>query len=143
MMAGIRSRHTRPERVVRRGLHSLGFRFGLHNRRLKGTPDLVLPKYGADIFVHGCFWHGHTCSLFRMPSTRTAFWKAKIERNRTNDGNARGFLLKDGWRVLTIWECALRGHSDVQISALLARVSQWLKSSRKSLELRDTQRNVA
>src|SRR6202030_2036472 len=127
MMAGIRSRDTKPERIVRSGLHAMGFRFGLHNRGLKGTPDLVLPKYGAVIFVHGCFWHGHGCSLFKMPSTRTVFWKAKFERNRINDSSAQRFLTKEGWRVLTIWECALRGRSAIEISALLAGIARWLK----------------
>ena len=84
MMSGIRSRHTKPERIVRSGLHRLGHRFVLHSRKLKGTPDLVLPKYRAVIFVHGCFWHGHECRLFRMPGTRTEFWRAKIARNRKN-----------------------------------------------------------
>ncbi len=142
-MSGIRSRHTKPERIVRSGLHRLGYRFGLHNRKLQGTPDLVLPKYRTVIFVHGCFWHGHDCSLFRMPGTRTEFWKSKIARNRANDDAARNTLAEKGWRVLVIWECALRGHSEKEIVSLLARVSAWLKSSRRTLELRDTLRKAA
>jgi len=143
MMSGIRSRHTKPERIVRSGLHRLGFRFSLHSRRLKGTPDLVLPKYNAVIFVHGCFWHGHECSLFRMPGTRTEFWRAKFARNRENDDSARKALADQGWRVLVIWECALRGRSPKEVTSLLQRVSAWLKTSRRSLELRQPSRKVA
>ena len=142
-MSGIRSRHTKPERIVRSGLHRLGFRFSLHSRRLKGTPDLVLPKYNAVIFVHGCFWHGHECSLFRMPGTRTEFWRAKFARNRENDDSARKALADQGWRVLVIWECALRGRSPKEVTSLLQRVSAWLKTSRRSLELRQPSRKVA
>lgn len=139
MMSGIRSRHTKPERIIRSGLHRLGFRFSLHSTKLRGTPDLVLPKYRALIFVNGCFWHGHSCKLFKLPGTRTQFWRAKITRNQQNDTTARSELLRDGWRVLTVWECALRGRKDQQIAALLARITKWLKSSRRSLELRAPQ----
>ena len=135
-MSGIRSRHTKPELTIRHGLHRLGFRYGLHNRKLRGTPDLVLPKYRAVIFVHGCFWHGHSCSFFRLPGTRTKFWKAKIDRNQENDLTAKEELFRHGWRVLTVWECALRGRSKSQVSAVLLRISNWLRSPRKTLELR-------
>jgi DNA mismatch endonuclease (patch repair protein) len=143
MMSGIRSRHTKPERIVRSGLHRLGYRFFLHSRKLKGTPDLVLPKYRAVIFVHGCFWHGHECRLFRMPGTRTEFWKAKIGRNRQNDDSARKALADLGWRVLVIWECALRGHSEKEVASLIQRVSAWLRTSRRSLELCEPRRKAA
>jgi DNA mismatch endonuclease (patch repair protein) len=134
-MSGIRSRHTKPERIIRSGLHRLGFRYGLHNRKLRGTPDLVLPKYHAVIFVHGCFWHGHSCSLFKLPGTRTGFWKSKFSRNQTNDRAAREALLNDGWRVLTVWECATRGKSEREIRTLVASIARWLRSSRKSREI--------
>jgi DNA mismatch endonuclease, patch repair protein len=143
MMSGIRSRHTKPELIVRSGLHRLGFRFSLHSRRLKGTPDLVLRKYNAVIFVHGCFWHGHECSLFRMPGTRTEFWRTKFARNRENDDSARKALADQGWRVLVIWECALRGRSPKEVTSLLERASAWLKTSRLSLELRQPRRKAA
>lgn len=137
MMSGIRSRHTRPERIIRSGLHRLGFRFALHSRRFKGTPDLVLPKYHAVIFVHGCFWHGHDCRYFRMPATRTEFWKAKIARNRANDDSTRKALAGEGWRVLVIWECALRGRPPKEIASVLMRASIWLQGSGRRLELRE------
>ena len=136
MMSGIRSRHTKPERVIRSGLHRLGFRFRLHGRSLPGTPDLVFPRFNAVIFVHGCFWHGHDCRFFKMPGTRTDFWKTKFERNRLTDSSANNALLNAGWRVATVWECALRGRSEVQITRLLFRLSNWLSCRRKSLELR-------
>ncbi len=107
MMSGIRAKNTKPEILVRKGLHGLGFRFRIHGR-LPGKPDLVLPKHEAVIFVHGCIWHGHDCPLYRLPSTRTDFWKAKIVRNQANDLKVVKALRDDGWRTLTVWECALR-----------------------------------
>ncbi len=142
-MSGIRSRHTKPERVVRSGLHKLGFRFSLHGRKLPGTPDLVLPKYNALIFVHGCFWHGHDCRFFKMPGTRIEFWKNKFARNKANDERARNRLVKEGWRVATVWECALRDRPAHEIEKIIGRVGLWLKSSRRSLELRAPQRKAA
>ena len=91
MMAGIRSRNTRPELIVRKGLHARGFRYRLHARGLVGRPDMVFRKYGAVIFVHGCFWHGHDCSLFRLPGTRSDFWQKKIGRNRERDSEVIDF----------------------------------------------------
>jgi DNA mismatch endonuclease, patch repair protein len=142
MMAGIRSKNTKPERIVRSGLHRLGYRFSLHGRTLWGTPDLVMPKYQAVIFVHGCFWHGHDCSFFKMPSTRTGFWKRKFERNKLNDESARIALTGAGWRVAVIWECALRQKSEIQIAAEISRISAWLQSRRILLELREHRRKL-
>jgi len=142
-MSGIRSRNTKPERIIRSGLHRLGFRFALHGRKLRGKPDLVLPKYNAVIFVHGCFWHGHDCRHFRMPSTRTEFWKAKFARNRANDEKARTELLNAGWRVLTVWECAVRRLPEKKVDVLIERIAAWLKSARKNSELRESLRKAA
>lgn len=141
-MAGIRSKNTKPESIVRSGLHRRGFRFLLHSKLLPGTPDLVLPKYGAVIFVHGCFWHAHGCSFFKMPGSRTEFWNEKFARNKAVDRKVRARLLHDGWRVLVIWECALRGRTEVQISKLFSRVAEWLNSSRPSLELGEPTRKA-
>lgn len=107
-MSRVRSKDTSPETIVRRLLHSLGYRFRLHRQDLPGTPDIVLPRHRVAIFVHGCFWHGHDCPLFRMPATRTDFWSSKIEANRTRDKSARSALLNLGWRTITVWECAVR-----------------------------------
>ena len=108
-MSRIRERDTRPEMVVRRGLHSRGLRFRLHRRDLPGRPDLVFARYRMALFVHGCFWHGHNCPRFTWPRTRREFWEEKITKNRGRDRRARASLRLRGWRVLTVWECALRG----------------------------------
>ena len=135
MMSGIRSKNTKPEILVRKGLHGLGFRFRIH-AKLPGKPDLVLSKYRAAIFVHGCFWHGHDCPLFRLPGTRTAFWKAKISRNQENDRKAVAALGQLGWRTLTIWECAMRGTTRLDPHVLLDRSARWIRGSRKVSEIR-------
>lgn len=108
-MSRIRARDTKPELIVRKALHSRGFRYRLHVRTLPGRPDLVLPKYRAIVFVHGCFWHGHDCKLFKWPQTREQFWRSKISANRLRDQSALETLNRLGWRTLVIWECALRG----------------------------------
>ena len=136
MMRGIRAKNTKPEMQVRRMLHKAGFRYRLHDRRLPGTPDLVLPKYRAAIFVSGCFWHGHDCKFFRMPTTRPEFWQAKIARNRLNDDKARERLSASRWRHATVWECALRGREPAAISATGKRLATWIKSDRKVCSLR-------
>jgi DNA mismatch endonuclease (patch repair protein) len=109
MMAGIGPKNTRPEMLIRRGLHAMGYRYRLHDRRLPGRPDLVFPGRRAVIFVHGCFWHGHDCGLFRWPGTRPEFWGKKISGNIERDARVRLQLIELGWRVLDIWECTLRG----------------------------------
>ena len=129
MMSGIRSKNTRPEMEVRKALFARGFRYRLHSRRLPGTPDLVLPRYRAVVFVHGCFWHGHDCSFFRWPSSRPEFWRAKITRNQAVDLESNERLRTAGWRVLTVWECALRGRTDEEREAVYNAAAGWLLSS--------------
>jgi DNA mismatch endonuclease, patch repair protein len=109
MMAGIGPANTKPEMIIRRGLHALGWRYRLHAKGLPGRPDLVFPGRRAVIFVHGCFWHGHDCPLFRWPATRDEFWRAKITGNVARDQRVRDQLLASGWRVLDVWECTMRG----------------------------------
>lgn len=110
-MSRIRGRDTRPELVVRSLLHGMGYRFtvnGPHNKKLPGKPDIVLPKHGTVVFVHGCFWHGHEgCPLFRLPKSRTEWWREKIGRNKERDVRVQETLRGDGWNVLTVWECEL------------------------------------
>lgn len=125
-MAGIRGKDTRPEMILRRGLHARGLRYRLHETRLPGSPDLVFPRRRAVVFVHGCFWHRHNCGLFRLPATRTEFWRAKIEANASRDARAEQALLADGWRVLTIWECALKGRERLPVDEVLNRAERWL-----------------
>mgnify|MGYP001550021493 CR=1 FL=1 len=107
-MAAIRSKDTRPELIVRRYLFACGFRYRLNSPRLPGHPDLVLRKYRTCIFVNGCFWHGHDCPTFHLPKTNTAFWQAKIERNRRRDREEQQALARMGWHCITVWECQLK-----------------------------------
>ncbi|MES0020593.1 very short patch repair endonuclease [Mesorhizobium sp. M0036] len=108
-MSRIRGRDTRPELLIRTGLHARGFRFRLQVRELPGRPDLVFPKWRAVLLVHGCFWHGHNCHLFRVPATRRDFWASKIAANKARDARSHKALADQGWRTLTLWECAIRG----------------------------------
>ncbi|EDM83433.1 very short patch repair endonuclease [Limnobacter sp. MED105] len=126
MMAGIKGKNTRPEILVRSALHRRGFRFKLHDKTLPGKPDIVLPKYKAVINIHGCFWHGHDCKFFKVPSTRTEFWLAKINGNRSRDSLHRDALLKQGWRVLTVWECALRELKLDGYEKVMEEIIKWL-----------------
>ena len=108
-MSRIKGKDTKPEMLVRKYLHAQGFRYKLHDKTLPGKPDLVLPKYKTVIFIHGCFWHGHeNCKYFKMPQTRTEWWTAKINYNKTKDKNAVSAIRKQGWKVIEIWECKLR-----------------------------------
>ena len=133
-MSGIRGKNTKPELLIRKALHARGFRYRLHCD-LPGKPDICLPKHRAVIFVHGCFWHGHDCHLFKWPGTRPEFWRAKIERNREVDEAAEAKLLVAGWRVGTIWECAIKGKAKLPHDALAVLVSSWLMSDLPRLDL--------
>lgn len=128
MMAGIRGKDTRPELMIRKGLHAAGFRFRLHAKDLPGHPDIVLPKHRAVILVSGCFWHGHDCHLFRMPGTRREFWDAKIRRNRERDAEVRSALSALGWRHMSIMECALKGRTKLPPGEVIATCSKWILS---------------
>ena len=106
-MKAVRSADTKPELVVRRLLFSAGFRYRLHERKLPGTPDLVLRRWNTVIFVNGCFWHGHKdCPHAARPAANRNFWDAKLDRNKARDREVRLALLNAGWRVLIVWECA-------------------------------------
>ena len=111
LMSRIRGKNTKIELEVRSGLHALGFRYRLGGAGLPGRPDIVLPKHRTVVFVHGCFWHQHDCYLFRLPKTRTEFWKAKADGNRARDREVASELKAQGWNVETLWECQLRGLS--------------------------------
>lgn len=108
-MATIRGRNTRPEVVVRRYLHATGLRYLLHDRRLPGTPDIVLPRYKVAVFVHGCFWHRHQgCPYATVPATRTEFWAKKFQSNVERDARAMKAIVEVGWTPIVFWECGLR-----------------------------------
>ena len=113
-MSCIRGKNTKPEILVRKGLHARGFRFRLHNKKLPGSPDIVLPKYGVAIMVNGCFWHGHKgCRYATKPKSNVEFWEAKIAKNRHRDEVTKAHLEALGWTVMTIWECELRNSSQL------------------------------
>lgn len=134
-MSRIRGRDTKPEMLIRRGLHARGFRFRLYARDLPGRPDLVFPGRRAAILVHGCFWHGHDCPMFRLPATRPDFWRTKIEANRARDARAVEALAAATWRRLTVWECALRGPARRTVSETLDACECFLNGSASSDEL--------
>lgn len=135
MMSGIRGKNTKPELLIRKALHARGFRYRLHCD-LPGKPDICLPKHRAVIFVHGCFWHGHGCHLFKWPSTRPEFWKAKIERNVEVDASAMAKLSAEGWRTGVVWECALKGRERLGLAEVVDNLSAWLESRSPQLSIR-------
>ena len=123
-MSRIRSKNTKPEILVRKFLHAQGFRFRLHDKKLPGKPDIVLPKYKTVIFIHGCFWHGHNkCKYFVIPKTRTEWWLDKINSNKRNDVKAIRSLKKEGWNIISIWECDIRpAKIQATLSALINKL---------------------
>ena len=135
-MSAIRSRNTKPEMLVRQLLHKDGFRYRLHARDVPGRPDLLLPKFRAAVFVHGCFWHGHDCAAFKVPASRPDFWLHKISGNINRDMAVKSQLNDLCWRVATVWECALRGPSRLQPDELLCKLRTWLSSDSERLDLR-------
>lgn len=136
MMSGIKGKNTKPELAIRLALHRSGLRYRLHDRKLPGKPDMVFPKYKAVLFVHGCFWHGHDCHLFKWPSSREDFWKTKINRNQEVDHLNKEKLLREGWRVGTIWECAIRGKARQPFENVIHSSIQWLQSDEAIFEIR-------
>lgn len=136
MMSGIRGKNTKPELLIRKALFARGFRYRLHDRCLAGKPDLMFSRYRAVIFVHGCFWHGHDCHLFRWPSSNADFWKTKITRNREVDERNIRTLQREGWRILTIWECALKGRTRLPIDPVISNAATWIKSGSADFEIR-------
>ena len=133
MMSGIRGKDTKPEMIIRKGLHRSGFRFRLHDKTLPGKPDLVLRKYNAVIFINGCFWHKHECHLFKWPETRPEFWREKINKNHENDQLVLEKLSGAGWRICVVWECAVKGKDSREISELIGKIGKWLMDGSKNL----------
>ena len=127
-MAAIRGRDTKPELIIRKGLHARGFRFRLQDRDLPGRPDLIFPKYRALLWVHGCFWHGHDCPMFHWPKSREEFWRAKIGRNQERDAVTWAAARAAGWRCGTVWECALKGRGRLPPGQVIDSLACWLSS---------------
>lgn len=136
MMAAVKGKNTKPELIIRSALHRRGFRFRLHRKDLSGRPDLVFTGRSAVIFVHGCFWHGHDCHMFRWPKSREVFWRDKIEKNIERDRRQYQTLAETGWRIGTVWECALKGKTRLPFDSVVDQCDMWLKSNIKTLEVR-------
>jgi len=136
MMSGIRGRDTKPELLLRKGLHAMGFRYKLHDKSLPGKPDLVFPRYRAVIFVNGCFWHGHDCHLFKWPKSRKDFWREKIKSNIDRDRLVTSQLKEQGWRVLRVWECALKGRTRIGLDEVLEDSALWLLGQEQEKDIR-------
>ncbi len=135
-MASIRGKNTKPELLLRRALHMRGFRFRLHAKDIPGRPDLVLRKFSAVVFVHGCFWHRHEgCRHATVPATRTEYWTSKFERNVARDSEVLSSLAEAGWRVATVWECALRKAEHVDVSTQI--LASWLASGSKEIVIEE------
>ncbi|PJD93376.1 MAG: very short patch repair endonuclease [Legionella sp.] len=128
MMAGIRNKDTRPEMIIRKELFAKGYRYRLHQKELPGKPDMILPKYRAAILINGCFWHCHDCHLFKWPQTRREFWENKILSNKARDEINRISLLQAGWRILIVWECALKGKTKLDRVRLIDEIEAWIVS---------------
>lgn len=126
MMAGIQGKNTTPELMVRSGLHRLGLRFGLRTKSLPGKPDLILSRHKTAVFVHGCFWHAHQCPYFRLPSSNPVFWKEKLSANVQRDKKQVVELKALGWRVLVIWECAVKGASETRNTQTYEVARDWV-----------------
>lgn len=133
MMASIKGRDTAPELVLRRALHGAGFRFRLHARELPGRPDIVLPRWRVAVQVHGCFWHRHPgCKFATSPTTRPEFWSAKFAGNIERDARNHAALRALGWRMATVWECAL---SKDRLSASAAALGAWIRGNGNEVEI--------
>ncbi len=137
-MQAIRGRDTKPEILFRRALFKAGVRYRLDNKHLPGNPDIYISKTRTAVFIHGCFWHAHQCPLFRVPATRTEFWCNKLAGNVERDQRNLKLLQENGYSVLVIWECALKGKLKLSAEQLLADVIQWLGQS-GTLAVADTE----
>lgn len=127
-MRSIKGKDTKAELLVRRFLFRKGFRYRTNDRRLPGSPDIVLPRYKSVVFVNGCFWHAHEgCPLFVLPKTNTEFWAEKIEANRARDAKNISTLISEGWRVFVIWECELRTRQgrEAALEGLVNEIWAW------------------
>jgi DNA mismatch endonuclease (patch repair protein) len=143
IMASVGQKDTGAELLLRRALHKIGLRYRLHDRSLPGSPDLVFPCFRAVVFVHGCYWHSHGCYKSTVPKSRRIFWTDKFTANRSRDAKNVNLLLDDRWRVLTVWECALKGKTAQPSSAVVKAVKSWLDSSERIEEITGIQVSMA
>lgn len=129
IMASVGQKDTGAELLLRSAIHKIGLRYRLHDRSLPGRPDLVFPRFHAVVFVHGCYWHSHGCYRSTIPKSRHDFWGEKFRANKSRDDRNADSLVKHGWRVMTVWECALRGKTAKSSSCIAQTVKTWLESS--------------
>lgn len=134
MMSGIQGKNTKPEIIIRSMLHKKGFRYRIHSQKLPGKPDIVLRRYQAVIFVHGCFWHGHNCYLFKWPKTRPEFWQKKIKGNVENDNSVIRKIETLGWRICIVWECSVKG-AGKDLVGISEKIEKWLNSKSSFMEI--------
>lgn len=128
IMAAVKTSDTGPELLIRKSLHRLGFRYALHRRDLPGKPDLVFPSRKKIIFVHGCLWHGHSCSKGKPPKSRISYWLPKIDTNRRRDSKAVRKLRRSGWSVMTVWQCETR-----DIEKIVGKIARFLRTDQQRL----------
>ena len=134
-MGRIPSKDTEPELILRSSLQRYGFRFRLHRKNLPGRPDIVFPKYRVAMFVHGCFWHRHGCRRTYTPKSRIDYWTAKFERNVARDSEQHRKLIEAGWRVVTVWECAVK---ELGAAEVVERFAEWLPKGELELQIPKT-----
>jgi DNA mismatch endonuclease (patch repair protein) len=139
MMSGISGKDTSPEKMIRSGLHRLGYRLRLHDRKLPGRPDIVFRSRRAVVEVRGCFWHGHDCNLFRWPKTRQEFWREKILGNIERDERNRAAIFQAGWRVADVWECQFKGKERQPQDAVLWMLREFLEGSEEQCVVGNSQ----
>jgi DNA mismatch endonuclease (patch repair protein) len=135
IMGRVGQKNTGAEMLLRRALHRKGLRYRLHDRSLPGSPDIVFPRFKSVLFVHGCYWHSHGCYRSTIPKSSREFWTNKFETNRTRDERTRKLLVSQGWRVLTVWECALRGKLSSPVEDVANAVGDWLESEAQMGEI--------
>lgn len=135
IMASVGQKDTGPETLLRHALHRAGLRYRLHDRTLPGSPDLVFPRFKAVVFVHGCYWHSHGCGRSTIPKSRREFWQEKFSANRARDERNIALLREHGSRVLTVWECALKGKTSEPVQNVVEAVKSWLYSSQTLAEI--------
>jgi len=131
-MAAIKGKNTKPEIKIAEALRERKIKFKVHVKELPGNPDFVLKDFGTVIFVQGCFWHEHHCNLFHWPKTRKKFWKEKIHKNLLRDKRNEGLLKQEGWWVLKIWECALKGKKKMDFDVLMDKVEHWIRYEKRN-----------
>lgn len=136
VMAGIKSKNTKPEILIRKILYKNGLRFSLHKHELPGNPDIFLKKHKTLIFVNGCFWHKHDCHMFTVPKSRKTFWMKKLERNFDNDIKNIKQALKEGWRIIIIWECAIKGKNKLSEDKIELKLMKFIMGNGKKITIR-------